>query len=1106
VLTPASGTSGTTSLSVTIGDSTPSATIFYTVDGSTPTPSSTSYSGPITITANTTIKAMAVASDYQPSAVASGTYSVSAAGTAAAAPTFSPASGTAFASTLGVSIVDSTPGATIYYTTNGSTPTTSSSVYSGSLTITANTTVNAIATASGFTQSAVASAVYTLTAAQTAAATPIISPASGTSFASSLSVSIADSTPGAIIYYTTNGSIPTTSSSVYSGPFTITAATTVKAIASASGFTQSAVASASYTLRSPAAAPIISPASGTSFASSLSVSIADSTPGAIIYYTTNGSAPTTSSSVYSGPFTITASNTVNAIATASGYTQSAVSSIAYTLQSQAATPIISPASGTTFAASLSVSISDSTPGAAIYYTTNGGTPTTSSSVYSGPFTITANTTVKAIATANNFTQSAVGSASYTLQSTAATPTFSPASGTTFASSLSVSIVDSTSGATIYYTTNGSTPTTSSSVYSGPFTISATTTIEAIAGGTGFTTSGVASATYTSTSGSAGVISDNLDETALNTSLWTIENPLGDGTVVMTGSGANLNVPMGQDHDLGATYDNTVRIMQPISNSDFSVDARFQSAVEIGNQDEGILVEQDSLDFVRFDVFFNGTTGAPELFAGGISGGNETTFVSTPFTLAQGPLVLRLSRTGNVWTPSWSTDGTNFTSASSFTFDLNAAKVGPYAGTRNATASNSPGFTATVDYFFATSDPIANQDGPKPYGWVTVDANPASTLVEKTLADIQGTGHLEPVIGLERESQANNNGASGVYWYSYPSSGNVNGTWVRHTIIGSGDAYEDMVPFDVNGDGAVDIICSFDPTFSVNPEVVWFENPRGSGGDPITDPWTMHVVGPGEGENNVLVADIDGDGKMDIVTPSSVFFQNSSSSWTQVQYSQSFRGVALLDIGSGKGSINLAGTQPASPYNIAWWENPRETGGNARTGQWILHIIGPGYPCSPDNCSGGSGSGEVAAYNATDVNGDGMMDVISGQSEGPGGGIAPPPGGMIWWEAPSDRRNGTWIKHTMDVTMLDVHKIQVGDMDKNGTLDIIVEEQDQAPLDRVAVFYNDGKGNLTEQIISNAKGHNDPLGDVTGSGSLDILNSGHGFFNDSHPLQIFLNPY
>jgi Chitobiase/beta-hexosaminidase C-terminal domain/FG-GAP-like repeat len=1100
VISPASGTSFANSLSVTIADSTPGAIIYYTTNGSVATTGSSVYSGPITITNTTTINAIAVATGYTQSADSSISYTLQ---SPAATPVFSPASGTSFANSLSVSIADSTPNATIYYTTNGSTPTTSSGVYSGPITITAATTVKAIATASGFTQSAVGSASYAL---QSPAATPVLSPVSGTSFANSLSVSIADSTPGATIYYTTNGSAPTTSSSVYSGPISITATTTVNAIATASGFTQSAVGTASYTLQSPAATPVFSPVSGTSFANSLSVSIADSTPGATIYYTTNGSTPTTSSTVYSGPVTITANTTVKAIATASGFAQSAVGTASYTLQSPAATPTFSPASGTTFATSLSVSIADSTPGATIYYTTNGSAPTTSSSVYSGPITITATTTVNAIATASGFTQSAVGSASYTLQTVAATPTFNPASGTTFTSTLSVSLADTTSGATIYYTTNGSTPTTSSAVYSGPISISATTTIEAIAGGTGFTSSGVASATYTMTTGNAGVVSDNLDEAALNTSLWTLENPLGDGTVVMTGSGANLNVPMGQNHDLTTAGNNSVRIMQPISNSDFSVDARFQSAVEIGDQDEGILVEQDAGDFLRFDVLFNASTGAPELFAEGVSGANATTFIDTPFALPQGPLVLRLARTANVWTGSWSTDGTNFTSMPGFTFDLNAAKVGPYAGAANTTPSNSPAFTATVDYFFATSDPIANHDGPKPYGWVTVDANPASTLVEKTLADIQGTGHLEPVIGLERESQGGNTGVSGVYWYGYPASGNVHDKWIRHTIIGSGDGYEDMLAFDVNGDGAVDIICSFDPTFSGDPEVVWFENPRGSGGNPITNTWTMHVIGPGLGENNLLVKDIDGDGKMDVVSPSSVYFQNSPTSWTQVQYSQSFRGVALLDIGSGKGAINLAGTQPASPYNMVWWENPRETGGNARTGTWIMHYIGPPYPCSPDNCSTASGSGEVAAFNAADVNGDGKMDVISGQSEGPGGGIAPPPGGMIWWQAPSDRRTGAWIKHTMDVTMIDVHKIQVADMDNNGTLDIMVAEQDQSPLNRVAVFYNDGKGNLTEQIISNAKGHNDDIGDVIGNGALDILNSGHGFFNDSHPLQIFLNPY
>ena len=60
------------------------------------------------------------------------------------------------------------------------------------------------------------------------AATPTFTPASGTSFSSTLSVSIADTTAGAAIYYTTNGSTPTTGSQLYSGPFTISASTTVE--------------------------------------------------------------------------------------------------------------------------------------------------------------------------------------------------------------------------------------------------------------------------------------------------------------------------------------------------------------------------------------------------------------------------------------------------------------------------------------------------------------------------------------------------------------------------------------------------------------------------------------------------------------------------------------------------------------------------------------------------------------------------------------------------------------------------------------------------------------------------------------------------------------
>src|ERR1700674_5501300 len=127
---------------------------------------------------------------------------------------------------------------------------------------------------------------------------------------------------------------------------------------------------------SVAATPTFSPAGGT-YATAQTVTISDTTSGATIYYTTNATTPTTASTVYSGPITVSASETVNAIAAASGYTNSAVGSAAYTITPVAATPTFSPAGGT-YATAQTVTISDTTSGATIYYTTNATTPTTAS--------------------------------------------------------------------------------------------------------------------------------------------------------------------------------------------------------------------------------------------------------------------------------------------------------------------------------------------------------------------------------------------------------------------------------------------------------------------------------------------------------------------------------------------------------------------------------------------------------------------------------------------------------------------------------------------------------------------------------------------------------
>ena len=175
-----------------------------------------------------------------------------------ATPTFSPGIGT-YTSVQTVTISDSTPNATIYYTTNGTTPTTSSTQYTGAITVSSTETIEAIATASGYTNSAVASAVYTINLP--AAATPTFSPGTGT-YTSVQTVTIPDSTPGATIYYTTDGSTPSTSSTKYTSALTVSTSETLQAIAVASGYTNSAVATAVYTMNIPTVITITTNANG----------------------------------------------------------------------------------------------------------------------------------------------------------------------------------------------------------------------------------------------------------------------------------------------------------------------------------------------------------------------------------------------------------------------------------------------------------------------------------------------------------------------------------------------------------------------------------------------------------------------------------------------------------------------------------------------------------------------------------------------------------------------------------------------------------------------------------------------------------------------------
>jgi hypothetical protein len=120
------------------------------------------------------------------------------------------------------------------------------------------------------------------------------------------------------------------------------------------------VATAAYTISLPqAATPTISVAAG-SYTAAQTVILSDATAAATIYYTTDGTTPTTASTVYSGPITVSSTETLEAMATASGYLSSAVATAAYTVNiSTNPTPFIgsiSPASATAGGAAFTLTV------------------------------------------------------------------------------------------------------------------------------------------------------------------------------------------------------------------------------------------------------------------------------------------------------------------------------------------------------------------------------------------------------------------------------------------------------------------------------------------------------------------------------------------------------------------------------------------------------------------------------------------------------------------------------------------------------------------------------------------------------------------------------
>jgi hypothetical protein len=441
-----------------------SGSIFITLDGSDPIAGASSHvAGPVTISkiGSVVVKAILTNPGRADSSIATANFMML---ERVKTPVFGVDSGT-FTDTVMLRLSCATDGARMRYTIDGQTPNAASPEYLSGIDlglgrkgVEASYVVKAIAIAQNMGDSFVAVSGTIFVQPQVQA--PGITPDSTGPFTPPLKVKISTSTPGAIIYFTTDGSVPSLDSPVYSNSMFLTPrqdgtdGIVVKAIAFAAHMSASPVAeSAPYEFE--AFKPVADP-NGGHFDSSVQVKLTCATENAELRYTVDGSVPTSASALYSGEVVIGTTGVVlQAIATYPGLANSQVAkSKEFLIKAHA--PEFSLDTGT-FVGEAQIYVTCATPGAEVRCTLDGSVPTAQTPVCTSPVKITmTGTVVKAVATKDELGASQVA-ISLPVRIKAAPPTLEP-NGGTFTEEGSFAMHCTQPDCKIYYSLDGSPPT------------------------------------------------------------------------------------------------------------------------------------------------------------------------------------------------------------------------------------------------------------------------------------------------------------------------------------------------------------------------------------------------------------------------------------------------------------------------------------------------------------------------------------------------------------------------------------------------------------------------------------------------------------------------
>jgi hypothetical protein len=303
-------------------------------------------------------------------------------------------------------VISSLVSGTIYYTTDGTTPSSQNgTLYTGSFNITSTTLIQARQYVDGFTLGEVANAFYTINPITLTA-----TPDTGTYLIGTLDPIVLETdSEGATIYYTTDGSTPTEASTEYTGAITpFDVITTLKARAFNSPASPSEVLTEVYSIQ--ALAPTVSPASGT-FINEQLVCFSNPNPQGQVFVSLNGGAfqDITDECVILEEIT-----TYVAEVRSEAYVTSAQASGTISIQCAAVTFI--PNGGEFESTTGEITLSTTTSGAAIRYTTDGSEPTESSTLYNplAKPALTSTATMKAKAFKANLLASETSQAVFTV--------------------------------------------------------------------------------------------------------------------------------------------------------------------------------------------------------------------------------------------------------------------------------------------------------------------------------------------------------------------------------------------------------------------------------------------------------------------------------------------------------------------------------------------------------------------------------------------------------------------------------------------------------------------------------------------------------------------